>query len=443
MFVLIVMWPALFLYYLVNEAGGIRAIARGLEEFIGDRSLMLVMMAWIFSGLLEGLAGFGLPVAVTAPMLVVLGIPPLTAVAAVAVGHTWAVTFGSMGVVFQTLLGVSQMDPAGLAGPSAILLGIVCLLSGIGSAVILGEKKTWKKVVILAVVVSLGQYFIVLAGLPQLSVVGAGAMGIIMARVLSRYSRDVNVRRENGFTTALKAALASYLGLTALFVVLALPGPIHTLANSVVLTPLFPEVVTLQGFITPAGSGQVFRPILHPFTGLTVAAILTAIFYSRFSLFAPGSISSAAKTTWRSSIPASIGVIAAVGVSTLMDHCGMTLLLAKGFSQALQRFYPIVSPWVGMLGAFATGSNNNSNVLFASLQKNTALLLGLNPFWLVAAQTTGGALGSMISPAKILVGCSTVGLKGQDGAVLRITLPIGIFIGLLMGGITYFITQVF
>jgi lactate permease len=97
--------------------------------------------------------------------------------------------------------------------------------------------------------------------------------------------------------------------------------------------------------------------------------------------------------------------------------------------------FPLVSPLVGILGAFATGSNNNSNVLFAPLQKSIAALLAIDPRLLLAAQTAGGALGSMIAPAKIAVGCSTVGLKGCEGDVLRRTLFYGLGIGLLLGGL--------
>jgi lactate permease len=92
-----------------------------------------------------------------------------------------------------------------------------------------------------------------------------------------------------------------------------------------------------------------------------------------------------------------------------------------------------VSPLVGVLGAFATGSNNNSNVLFGPLQASVSSLLGIDPRILLAAQTTGGALGSMIAPAKIIVGCSTVGLKGRDGEVLRRTLLYNLGICLLLG----------
>jgi lactate permease len=118
-----------------------------------------------------------------------------------------------------------------------------------------------------------------------------------------------------------------------------------------------------------------------------------------------------------------------------MEHAGMTQLLAQGAARLMGAAFPLVSPLVGMLGAFATGSNNNSNVLFAPMQKTVAVLLAMDPRLLLAAQTTGGALGCMIAPAMIAVGCSTVGLKGHEGDVLRRTLLYGIGIGLLMGAL--------
>jgi lactate permease len=100
-----------------------------------------------------------------------------------------------------------------------------------------------------------------------------------------------------------------------------------------------------------------------------------------------------------------------------------------------------VSPLVGILGAFATGSNNNSNVLFAPLQKSAALLLAIDPRLLISAQTAGGALGSMLAPAKIIVGCSTVGLNGREGEVLRKTLAYGLVIGLCLGGLAWVLVR--
>jgi lactate permease len=116
-----------------------------------------------------------------------------------------------------------------------------------------------------------------------------------------------------------------------------------------------------------------------------------------------------------------------------MEHVGMTQMLANGMAAFMGSMFPLVSPLVGVLGAFATGSNTNSNVLFAPMQKSVAHLLSVDARLLLATQTTGGALGSMIAPAKIAVGCSTVGLKGREGEVMRRTLQYSIGISLALG----------
>jgi lactate permease len=119
----------------------------------------------------------------------------------------------------------------------------------------------------------------------------------------------------------------------------------------------------------------------------------------------------------------------------------MTLLLAQALSAAMGSLFPLVSPLVGILGAFATGSNNNSNVLFASLQQGAAHLLAIDPRLLLAAQTAGGSLGSMLAPAKIIVGCSTVDARGQEGDVLRRTAAYGLGIGFAIGAIVLLLAR--
>ncbi len=109
-----------------------------------------------------------------------------------------------------------------------------------------------------------------------------------------------------------------------------------------------------------------------------------------------------------------------VGVAAVMTTSGMTNLLARGLSQSISTaLYPAMAPFIGVLGAFLTGSNNNSNVLFGVLQMETARMMGLNVPLILAAQTAGGSLGSVMSPAKVIVGCSTVGLSQKEGLVMR------------------------
>jgi lactate permease len=431
-YVLAVLWPALLMYNLVNQIGGIRALTQGLENTIGDRGLLLVLLAWAFSAILEGLAGFGLPIAVTAPMLVGLGIEPFTAVLAVAVGHTWSVTFGNMGMVFQTLVSLSGIDGARLVPPAALMMGVACLACGLCSAWILGQGKRWPAVLGLAIVMSLVQFGLAFAGLAPLSAFGGALAGLFCGIIFTKRGKTPAAATATP-SLPLAAALGCYGLLALLMALLAFPGPIHDALYPIIWRVPFPETATLKGFVTPAGYGQAFRPWVYPGSIILVTIALSAVVFRRLGLNHNGSLRAAAADTWRSAAPATIGVITTVGLSSLMEHCGMTLLLAQGLSRAVGAAFPIFSPLVGMLGAFATGSNTNSNALFVSLQKNIALLLSISPVLLISTQTAGGSLGSMISPAKLIIGCSTVGLKGREGEVLRRSLPYGLGIGLLVG----------
>ncbi len=129
-YVLLVLWSALLLYNLNNQIGGINSVTQWLKLRIPDRSLLVILIAWSFSGILEGIAGFGLPIAVAAPMLAGLGVPPLLSVVASAIGHTWSVTLGNMGMVFQVLTSISGIEETALYPPTAVLMGLACLLCG-------------------------------------------------------------------------------------------------------------------------------------------------------------------------------------------------------------------------------------------------------------------------------------------------------------------------
>ena len=116
--------------------------------------------------------------------------------------------------------------------------------------------------------------------------------------------------------------------------------------------------------------------------------------------------------------------------------------LAEGLSRSVGAAFPLVSPFIGLLGAFMTGSNTNSNVIFGALQQQTADLLGMSVLVILGAQTTGGSLGSMLAPAKVIVGCSTAGLSGREGEVMKRTLVYGLVITSAIGLATWTVTNI-
>ncbi len=196
----------------------------------------------------------------------------------------------------------------------------------------------------------------------------------------------------------------------------------------------FPATDTALGWVN--GATDSYRT-LSPFgdTGplLVYAALLGFWYYRRTGMVTPGALKRAAKRTVSSAVSSSIGIVTMVGMALAMTDSGMTYALASGMATVAGALFPVVAPFIGVLGAFMTGSNTNSNILFGALQQDTARLLGLSTTVILAAQTAGGAIGSMLAPAKLVVGCSTVGLGGQEGPILKVGVRYGLAIALVIG----------
>src|SRR3990172_8722162 len=128
--VLLIVWAAYFLYRVVDEAGGVATLAAALPSLTPDRGLQALLIAWAFASFLQGVGGFGVPVVVTAPILLGLGFDPVTAVVAPSLGHAWSVTFGSLGSSFQALIAASGVTGPVMAAQSAALLGLACFACG-------------------------------------------------------------------------------------------------------------------------------------------------------------------------------------------------------------------------------------------------------------------------------------------------------------------------
>ncbi|MRS05555.1 L-lactate permease, partial [bacterium] len=238
-YVLAALWPALLLYHLNNGIGGIKALTSWLSEHVADPVVLKIILAWTFTGILEGIAGFGLPIAVAAPMLVSLGVPALLAVTAAAIGNSWAVTFGNMGMVFQSLVTISGYSETQIIPFAAVLMGIACLLCGLAVAHVLGEIRHWRFFFILAVIMSLVQYLIAAIGLVPLSGFGASLVGLISGILISRKKSLPNQSGTN--KQALIGTLSSYSILSLITLTIFIGGPIHDLLYPILWKMEFPE----------------------------------------------------------------------------------------------------------------------------------------------------------------------------------------------------------
>ncbi len=195
--------------------------------------------------------------------------------------------------------------------------------------------------------------------------------------------------------------------------------PVKAFVNQVAIQITFPEVTSLQGFVTPAGLGRRISPFGHTGSILAYASLLAYMIYRQAGRYSPGAGRRILTGMLKRVLPASTGILLMICLAGMMEHTGMTDTLARGLADGTGRFFPLAAPWIGALGAFITGSNTNSNIMFGALQYHTAELLALPAALILAAQTSGAALASVLSPAKVVVGVSTVGLSGQEGQVMR------------------------
>ena len=139
--VLLIIWGAMFLYQVTKRAGTIQIIGKFLSELTENKAFVGIFLGWLFPSFLQGMGGFGVPVAVSAPLLVSAGFSPTLSVLITSIGHGWGVTFGSMGSSFRTMMAVTGHSAEYLAPYATILLGAASLLCGLFVVFLSGGKK--------------------------------------------------------------------------------------------------------------------------------------------------------------------------------------------------------------------------------------------------------------------------------------------------------------
>ena len=458
LFVLYIIWAALLLYRVTDEAGALEAIGAGLPRLTPDRGLQALLLGWVFGAFLQGVSGFGVPIAVVAPLLVGLGFPPMAAVIIPSVGHVWAVTFGSLGSSFYALMAATGRSGEELAPWSAVMLGLACLACGAGTLWAAGGKRTLRAglvpLLLIGAVMASSQFLAVTHGLWSIGGMVGGlaglAVGVAWARLVGRGrvpgkavtapapTPGVAVTAPPPTAGALKGdsrkgmpigwALFPYAALVAIVLAAQLVPPVHDFLGQVVIRVRFPELTTARGWVTPPGEGRTISVFGHAGALLTYASLIAYGVFHLQGRYAAGTARRIGRTVVRRSARSSLGIAAMVGMAVTMEHAGMTRLLADGLARVAGPAFPLVAPFIGALGAFMTGSNTNSNVVFGGLQQHVATLIGVSPLIILAAQTAGGAIGSLFAPAKVIVGCSTVGLGGKEGPVLRTAMRYGLAI---------------
>jgi lactate permease len=455
LWILLVVWPSLLLFRLAS-VGGLDRLGRVFTAILPRRRDNLLLVAWVFPSFIQGVAGFGTPIAVAAPLLVAMGWSRVRAVVYPLVGYHWSVTFGSMGSSFymaSLTTGLGGEQQVVLAGHAAALLAVNCLLAGALVLVMDGGLAALREGALTLLVVGLPMSA-TLVGVallvPAIATLSAAAVGLGVVALRGALSRrrvrepvpaggagpeepehDDPPRR--GLTL-----LAPYLYLLVVALpVFVVPASREWVSTHLLVSPSFQATTT--GFGWRNGPVDGYTPVAalgHPGTYIVAACLLGYVTYRVAGLW-QGPDSRGVVRRWVRALPAaSAPIVVLACLATVLVESGMVSLLARGTAEVAGGVYPAVAPVVGALGSFMTGSTTSSNALFAPLQAQVATVLDVDPSVLVAAQTAGGNVGNALAPVVVLVGATTVGATDGVAQVLRRCLLPAALLLVVVSGLT-------
>ena len=438
-YVLYIVWGALLLYNVVDVTGGIESIGATFIEMTRNKILQLLMIGFAFVTFLQGVAGFGVPVAVGAPLLIGMGFDPVSAVAIALIGHAWAVTFGDMAASFASLQQATGLPAADLAPWCGFFIALAGIFCGMFAVHAYGGMKSLRQGLVPTLAVSLSMsiaLWFIAQWEPTLATFLSGIVGMLVTALLAR-AKVFNT--EEAINASFSSTVLSNTPNPnpGAKLVKFIPGVEDWLKGLLVLKLKFGEYSTGLGWITPAGSSTSVGIFSHAGAFLVYASIVGVLIYRAKGVWKPGMLKTVLSKVVKGGVSSSIATTSMVLMAFMMVESGMTYTLAKGVANAFGSIYPIFIPLVGVLGAFMTGSNTNSNVMFGAFQVQIAKILGISTLISAAAQTAGGSIGSMLAPSKVIVGTSTVGLTGREGEVIGKTLKYCVTLALILGVIAW------
>ena len=464
-FVLAIVWSAVFLYNLIDQLGGIEVIGTTISRLVRDPLAQALVVGWAFSGFIQGIAGFGVPVAVVAPLLMIMGFSPIKAAAIGLVGHAWAVTFGSLGSSYYTIQLVTGIDGDVIGPQMAAMFSLPIILSGFAVAHLEGGLASVRRaapaVILIGGAMALGLWATAFIGAPQITSIVAGLIGCGIGWLVSR-SPLLSVREQPeepavashapepvGANPHSKARMSFHLAFLPYYLLLMLSAVSQVPAVKEMVASLawgldYPATVTSMGYSVDAQDNYAQIGLMrHPAPLIILSLAMTYLVYRLLGRWRSGAGLAAVRRTYSQCMITSAAIPTMVMMALVMTDVGMTVLLGRSIADGTGAVFPIFSPYLGVLGTFMTGSNTASNVMFGTLQTETAKALGVGTVTVASVQSIGGSLASSIAPAKVLVATTIVGLSGRESEVLRRTIPYCIGIVLLVGVEAWLLLYVF
>ena len=458
------LWPiawiivtAVFLYKITVKTGQFEIIRASVVSVTEDQRLQMLLVGFSFGAFLEGAAGFGAPVAITAALLVGLGFNPLYAAGLCLITNTAPVAFGAMGIPIIVAGQVTGIDPfkiGQMAGHQLPLLSVlipfwvIAIMDGVR-----GVRETWPAILVCGVSFAVTQFLTAHFIGPELPDITSALVSLVSITVFLKFWKPKNIFRFSGQEVTLKVQAHSLgevfkawspFGILTIFVTVWSLKPFKALfakggelAFTVISTPVpmldklvikMPPIVNLP---TPYAAVYSFNWLAATGTAILLASIVSLLV---LRMKPQEALKTFGDTLNELKLPIfSIGMVLAFAyIANYSGLSGTLALLLAGTGVA----FPFFSPFLGWLGVFLTGSDTSSNALFCNLQANTAHQIGVSDTLMVAANSTGGVTAKMISPQSIAVATAAVGLVGRESDLFRFTLKHSLMLAVLVGIIT-------
>lgn len=423
--IVIVIIAAVFTYNLTVHTGAMEVIKRMITSVSCDKRILVILIGWCFGGFLEGMAGFGVAIAIPASMLYALGFNPVVAILACLIANGCPTMFGSIGIPTTTLAGVTGLEAGTLAFTQTLQVAPLLFISPFLMVILVSKGiKGLKGLIPFVTVASLS---FVLPEIVAAKFIGAD-LPVIIASVCSLactfayasiYSKKHDVPEEYRMVISntdkndkitIKKAFVAWCPFILIFVLLLLTSKLVPMINEP-LSAIKSSVMIYQG---PDATPYTFTWINTPGVLILISGIIGGL-VQKCSFHDLLSVMKATIVQMSKTICTMLGVLAC---AKIMGYSGMISSISTFFVTVLGSFYPLASPLIGALGTFVTGSGTSSEVLFGNVQLEAARAIGMNEYWLVAANSLGTSAGKMLSPQSIAIGCAACALTGKDGEIL-------------------------
>ena len=467
------LWPigwivlmAVWLYRISVRAGNFDIVRSSISAITTDQRIQMLLIAYCFGGFLEGAAGFGIPVAICAALLVSLGFQPLRASVLALVGNVASGAYGAIGIPVSNGAEKGGVALAALSTDMVFVLQIFAILCPVVMVMLQdglrGLRQTGVVALITGAVFGGGQSLMLLVlGSPELVDIIAPLLSLVVLALIMQFWSPSHVFRESGApcpesVQELKQKRQTFIGIVRAwspFIFLS----VTILLWSTVLKPVFDPGGTL-GFASFSFGMPGVHQAIQQMPPIVAAPKAVEAVYTWNILGASGTAILVAaivtiltaRITWREAfeelhatrqqlqLPI-LMICLVMAVANVMNYSGMISAIALAVAAA-GTVFPLLSPVIGWIGVFVTGSVVNNNTLFAGLQATTAQQIGVSQSLLVAANTAGGVAAKIVSPQSIAIAAAAVGSAGQESTITSMGFRYSIILLLLMCGWVYLLS---